>query len=153
LATSPLHGQNRSLAVQTGVFNFDLSGTGNSPSVAVSADWAMQHVLLEAAMSIAFPDQQFGDRTTFVIPEALIQYQWTRGKFAPFVGGGIGSAIDFREEMFGGAQTDLALSGGGGLRLNLTDLIGLRVDGRVRGFGTHFSGSAAELRGGIFWRF
>src|SRR5688572_19596996 len=84
LATSPLHGQNRSLAVQTGVFNFDLSGTGNSPSVAVSADWAaMQHVLLEAAMTITFPDQQFGDRTTFVIPEALIQYQWTRGKFAP----------------------------------------------------------------------
>jgi hypothetical protein len=154
LAAHSGYAQSRSVAVQAGVFNFDLSGTGNSPLLAVSADWtATQHVLIEGAVTFAFPDQQFGDRTTFVIPEGLVQYQWVRGKFAPFVGGGIGAGIDFRDNAFGGTQTDLAISGGGGFRLNLSDSMGIRVDGRLRGFGTRFSGSAAELRGGVFWRF
>ncbi len=109
--------------------------------------------MIEGAVTAGFPDQQFGDRTTFVIPEGLVQYQWVRGKFAPFIGGGIGAGIGFRDETFGGAQWDLAISGGGGLRVNLNDSVGIRADGRLRGFGTHFSGSAAELRGGLFWRF
>jgi hypothetical protein len=153
-ATSVAQAQNRSIAVQAGVFNFDLSGTGNSPSLGVSTDWTLtSRLLVEGAITFAFPDQQFGERTTFVIPEALVQYQWTRGRFAPFIAGGIGAAIDFRDEIFGGTQTDLAVSGGGGFRLNLTDSMGVRLDGRLRGFDTHFSGSAAELRGGLFWRF
>jgi opacity protein-like surface antigen len=153
-ATIPVHAQSRSVAVQTGLFNFDLSGTGTSPAVAVSADWAAtRHILLEGAMTFAFPNQQFSDRTTLLIPEALVQYQWRLGKFSPFVAGGIGAAIDKRDEIFGGTQTHLALSTGGGVRMNLTESMGLRGDFRLRGFGSHFSGSAAELRGGVFWRF
>jgi hypothetical protein len=154
IAGIPAFGQSRSIAVQTGVFNFDLSGTGNSPSVALSADWAgTRHLVLEAATTVAFPEQQFGDRTRFVIPEGLVQYQWTLGKFAPYVSGGVGAAIDVRDEIFGGTRTDLALSTGGGVRMNLSDSMGVRGDVRLRGFGTHFSSSAAELRGGLFWRF
>jgi hypothetical protein len=153
-AMTPVYGQDRSIAVQTGILNFDLSGTGNSPSLAVSADWAAtRHVLIESAMTFAFPNQQFGDRTKFLIPEALVQYQWSRARFSPFIAAGVGAAIDVRDEIFGGTQTKLALSTGGGVRLNLNDSMGIRGDFRLRGFGSNFSGSAAELRGGIFWRF
>jgi hypothetical protein len=104
-------------------------------------------------MTFAFPEQQFGERTKFLIPEGLVQYQWILGKFSPFIAGGIGAAIDVRDSIFGGAETSLALSAGGGLRMNLTDSVGVRGDFRLRGFGADFSGSAAELRGGVFWRF
>jgi hypothetical protein len=83
----------------------------------------------------------------------LIHYQWPERKVAPFVGGGIGAAIDVRDRRLGGVETDLALAGGAGLRINLTELLGLRAEFRLRGFGPNFSGSAAEVRGGVFWRF
>jgi hypothetical protein len=146
--------QERSFAISTGVFNFDLSGTGNSPLLAFSADCPIRrNILFEGGITFAFPEQQFGDRTKFVIPEAMVQYQWTRGRWAPFAGGGIGLGIDLRDEIFGGTKTNLALSGGGGVRVSLTDAVGVRGEMRLRGFDTDFSGSAAELRGGIFWRF
>jgi hypothetical protein len=112
-----------------------------------------EHVVVEGGVTFAFPDQQFGNRTTFILPEGLLQYQWTRGRLRPFVGGGIGVAIDVRDEINGGTQTDLALTGAGGIRVNLSDAVGLRGEFRLRGFGSDFSGSAAELRGGVFWRF
>jgi hypothetical protein len=65
----------------------------------------------------------------------------------------VGAAIDVREPVFGGTRTDLALSAGGGVRIHVTDAVGFRGEARLRGFDTGFSGSAAELRGGIFWRF
>jgi len=80
-------------------------------------------------------------------------YQWSRGKWAPFVGGGIGAAIDIGDRFFGGTRTDVAFNTGGGLRINLTDSFGIRGEARLRGLDTSFSGSTAEVRGGVFWRF
>jgi hypothetical protein len=136
-----------------GLFNFDLSGTGNAPSVFMSVDGSLtEHWILEGGLTVAFPDQQF-DRTKLLIPEAQVQYQWPIGRFAPFVGGGPGIAIDVRDDRFGDNRTDFALSGGGGVRVSITDSLGVRGEFRLLGFGTHFSGSAAELRGGLFIRF
>jgi len=143
----------QSFTFGAGLFNFDLSGTGNAPSVFMSVDGEMtEHWIAEGGLTVAFPDQQF-DRTKFLIPEGQVQYQWPIGRFSPFVGGGAGIAIDVRDDRFGENRTDLALSGGGGVRISISDSIGVRGEFRLRGFGTHFSGSAAELRGGLFIRF
>jgi hypothetical protein len=149
----PAYAQSNSFAISAGAFNFDLSGTGTSPLIAMSVDTRPAgNVLLEGGLTFAFPEQQF-DRTTFIIPEAQLQYQFPIGRFAPFVGGGVGAAIDIRDEFLGGTDVDLALSIGGGVRANLSDSFGLRGDFRMRAFGGNFSSSAAELRGGAFWRF
>ena len=150
-AAEEARAQTRSFAVGAGVFNFDLSGTGNAPLIAMSTDWRVtQSWIIEAGLTVAFPDQQF-DRTKFFIPEVQVQYQWVMGRWAPFVGGGIGAAIDVRDDFDN--DTDLALAGGGGVRVNLTDSVGIRGDFRLRGFEPDFGASAAELRGGVFWRF
>jgi hypothetical protein len=142
------------ISVSSGVFNYDLSGTGNTPAIAVAADWRLiGNWLLEAGLTAARPVQQFGDRTVFIIPEVQVQHEWTLGRLSPFAGGGIGAGIDFRDELFGGARTDLALSAGGGLRAALTDAMGLRGEFLLRGFGRDFSATAAEIRGGVYWRF
>lgn len=141
------------VAVSNGAFNFDLSGTGTTPSVGVSADWPLtNNVLIEGGIVVARPQQQFG-RTTYIIPEAQLQYRWQLGRFMPFVGGGVGAGIDFRNELFGGTRTDLALSTTGGLRAKINDSLGVRGEFRLRGFGRDFSGSGAEIRGGLFWNF
>ena len=144
----------QSIAVSSGVLNYDLSGTGNTASIAVTVDRAIiGNWLAEGGLTYARPTQQFRDRTNFFLPEAQVQYQFPIGRFAPFVGGGAGAAIDIRDELFGGTRTDLALSAGGGVRATLTETLGLRGDFRLRGIGSHFSGSVAELRGGIYWKF
>jgi len=144
----------QSIAVSSGVFNYDLSGTGNTASIAVSADWGIiGNWLVEGGLTYARPSQQFGERTNFFLPEAQVQHQFPIGRFAPFVGGGLGAAIDVRDELFGGTRKDLALSAGGGVRVTLTETVGARADFRLRGIGSDFSGSVAELRGGIYWRF
>jgi hypothetical protein len=141
------------LAISVGAFNFDLSGTGTTPSLAVTADWAVtDHLLIEGGSVFAWPDQRIG-RTTYIIPEAQLQYRWQLGRFMPFVGGGAGAALDFRDRLIGGTQTDLALSTGGGLRARLTESLGIRGEFRLRGLGRDFSGSASELRAGVFWSF
>src|SRR5688572_5301819 len=90
--TLPAHAQTRSLAVQTGALSYDLSGVGTTPLISVNTDWAAtRHVVFQGGVTAAFPDQTAG-RTTLLIPEGSVQYQWPLGKFAPFVSGGIGAA-------------------------------------------------------------
>jgi hypothetical protein len=141
------------VSISGGIFNFDLSGTGTTPSLAVTADWPVTaRLLIEGGATFARPDQQIG-RTTYIIPEAQLQYRWQLGRLMPFVGGGVGAGIDVRNKLLGGTQVDLALSTGGGLRAKITESFGIRGDARLRGFGRSFSGSAAELRAGLFWTF
>jgi opacity protein-like surface antigen len=114
--------------------------------------WDGAPAYVEGGALFERPEQRFG-RTTYVIPEAQIQYRWRLGRVSPFVGGGVGAALDFRNDIFGGTQADLALSTGGGLRAKLTETLGVGGEFRLRGLGRDFSGSAAEIRGGLFWTF
>lgn len=143
------------VGVTGGVFNFDLSGTGNAPMFAATYDHPLvnESWLMEASVTVAFPGQQFGDRTTVLIPEGLLLYQWSVDRFRPFLGGGVGTAIDFREDRFGGNQVDLTLAGTGGVKILLREGTGIRTELRLRGIGSRFTGTAAEFRIGMFRRF
>jgi hypothetical protein len=53
------------ISVSAGASQFDLSGTGTAPMVAIRADFPLgRFVLIEGGVGLASPDQQFGARTT-----------------------------------------------------------------------------------------
>lgn len=110
-----------------------------------------------------------GDGTTFSSDPRLalaIDYfhlGGTYGKegeqFNPFVSGGLG--VTHMSPERGDSETRFSLSLGGGLKVPLTERIGLRFEGR--GFGTLFNGSgsffcvnsncAIQVKGNMLWQF
>lgn len=141
------------LSLSAGVSQWDLSGTGTTSMLALRGTMPLSSiVLVEAGFLVMRPEQQFGERTTFVVPEAQLQLQWPLGRFAPYLGIGAGAALDFASEQAGGLDSDLTISGAGGLRLNLTDQWGAQTELRARGIGTGFEGATAEYTVGLMWR-
>jgi hypothetical protein len=127
-----------------GVMQFDLSGTGEAPMFAARLDQELGPIFLgEVGLVYARPNQQFGATTNLFIPEIQLQAQFP-ARFAPYLGIGAGMAFDFREDRFGGTQSNVSVSGAGGVRFWLTDRFGARGELRVRGIGSEFQGSAAE---------
>lgn len=144
----------RAFSISAGASQFDLSGTGTAPMGAIRADLPLASFLLvEAGVGVARPEQQFGERTTLVIPEAQVQFQLPIGPVLPYVGVGGGLAMDFRPDDAGGTQTEVTGSAAGGLRWWITPRAGARAELRVRGIGDNFSGSTAEWTAGLMWRF
>ena len=132
---------------------FDLSGTGTAPMASARGEIPISRImLLEGSLSYARPEQQFGGHTSFLIPEVQAHLQWPLGRVAPYLGAGGGLAMDFRGEDVGGLETDVTLSGAGGLRVRLSERLSARAELRVRGIGTDFSGSAVEWIVGASWR-
>ncbi|HEX9937753.1 MAG TPA: outer membrane beta-barrel protein [Longimicrobium sp.] len=134
-----------------GTMNYDLSGTGNTPALALRADFPLASVFrLEAGVVAARPDQQFGDDPTFIIPEVQLQAQLPLGRVAPYVGAGIGMTRQFESEV--GSNSDVAFSAGAGARVALAQRLAGIVDGRVHAIGSGFTGTTAELSVGLRWR-
>ena len=158
LAAAPARGQTAlaprpAVSVAAGVSQFDLSGTGTAPVVSARVDYPLGRALIaEGGVAVARPDQQFGARTTLVVPEVGLQLQYP-ARLAPYVGVGTGAAIDFRGSENGGTDADLTLSGAAGVRAWVTDRVGLRGELRVRGIGRNFAGSTAEWTAGAAIRF
>src|ERR671913_757205 len=73
------------LGVAAVAVQYDLSGVGNAPGVAVRSSRELwPNVALEIRGLIAKPDQQFGP-STFFVPEAQLQYRWNVARFSPYV--------------------------------------------------------------------
>ena len=79
-------------------------------------------------------------------PEAHVQYHWRIGRFAPYAGGGIGFAHQSRDFS---DVTDVTFLTAGGMRAYLNDRVALMGELRIRGFGTDFGGSTADVVGGL----
>jgi hypothetical protein len=136
-----------SFAVVGGVSSYDLSGTGSTPIGALRVDIPLLALVAEGSLGVMAPKEDPG-RTTYVIPEVQLQYQILPILVRPYigVGGGLFKGVS-------GAKSDfsqMTLSAAAGIRatLPLTGL-GLRVEGRIRGIGSGFNGSSAELTAGI----
>jgi len=140
-------------AFQAGLFQFDLSGTGWAPMLAFRATRPVSSVLLlEAGMLASRPAQQFGGTTTFLSPEAQLQLVLPFEQFVPYMGLGVGAALDFRGAEFDGTSADLAITGALGMKAWLTGQMGGLAEFRVRGIGLDFVGSSAEYTVGLIWR-
>jgi hypothetical protein len=143
------------VSVNAGAFQFDLSGTGTAPMIAGRAELPInRYFLAEGGLLVARPEQQFGAKSTFLAPEVQLQAQapLADGRIAPYLGMGVGLAMDLRNSRFGGNRTDPTVSGATGVRYWLTEALGLRAELRVRGVGSGFAGSAAEWTLGTSWR-
>jgi opacity protein-like surface antigen len=137
------------LTVSAARIDYDLSGTGSAAGVAVRTSRNLtSNVRLEFGGLFAKPDQQFGPSTLFM-PEAQLQYRWDVGRFSPYAGGGIGTALvksDFHTDW------DPTLVFGGGTTVRLTDRLGVVGDFRLRGHEWRFVGTTAEISAGLAWQ-
>ena len=137
------------VAVSGVAINYDLSGVGNAPGLAVRTTRDLSpHVVLEFRGMFARPDQQFGPSTLFV-PEAQIQYRWNVARWSPFVGVGGGAAL-VKSPLV--SDWDGTISFSGGTTVRLTNELGLIGEMRLRGVEYRFTGTVAEWGLGLAWR-
>lgn len=128
---------------------YDLSGTGTAPGLAVRAARPVHgNVMVEVRALFAKPEQQFGS-STFFAPEAQLQYRWNVARFSPYVGGGAGLAANASPLH---TDWDPTLSFAVGTGVRLTDRLDLTGELRLRGIEWRFVGNTAEWSAGLKWR-
>lgn len=136
------------LSVSVARIDYDLSGVGSAPGVAVRLTrdlWS--NVSLEVGGVFAKPDQQFG-RSSLFMPEAQIRYRWNAGRLSPYVGGGLGTAL-VKSAFHSDWDPTMSVAAGTGVRLTGR----LRVTGefRLRAHEWSATGTTAELSAGLAW--
>ena len=138
------------LAVTGARVDYDLSGVGNAPGLAVrlTLDIA-SNVSVELGGLFVKPDQQFGSSTLF-IPEALVRYGWRFGRIAPYVGGGLGAAL-VKSSFHSDWDPTMAVAAGTSVRV--TDRFSIVGEFRLRGHEWRATGTTTEVAAGISWRF
>ena len=140
-----------SISASTGSMNFDLSGTGNTWNVAVRGTRALtSHVALEFGGLFARPALQ-GGTGTVILPEVQLQYHWRVNKVAPYAGGGVGF-IHQRRELFG-STNNFALGAVGGARFYFNDRVSALGEFRIHAIERDFTGTTAEIMGGVSYAF
>ena len=137
------------VGVAASIVNYDLSGVGTTPGVVVRASRDLTpHVVLEARGLFARPDQQSGP-STFLAPEAQVQYRWNVARFTPYVGAGAGFAMN-KSPVRTAWDPTISFAAGTGIRL--TERVALTGELRLRGVETRFTGTTAEWATGLAWR-
>jgi hypothetical protein len=130
--------------------DYDLSGTGNAPALAVRTTRGLtSNLQLEVGALFARPEQQLVGPATMFLPEAQLQYRWNLGRFAPYVGGGIGAALvksDFASDW------DPTYSAAVGTSVRLTERLGVAGEFRLRAHEWRGVGTTAEVSAGLAWR-
>lgn len=142
------------ITASTGSLNFDLNGTGNTWNVAVRSTRALTpHLALELGGLFARPNLQ-GGVGTVILPEAQLQYHWRVNKVSPYAGGGIGF-LHRRQEFLGVTMTrnNLALGAVGGARFHFNDRVAALGEFRIHTIDRDFSGTTAEIMGGVSYAF
>jgi hypothetical protein len=128
---------------------YDLSGVGTAPGLAVRATHDLsEHVVFELRGLFAKPNQQFGP-STLVVPEVQLQYRWNAARLSPFVGVGGGTAM-VKSSFDTTWDATVSFSAGTGIRL--TEQLGLLGEVRLRGVEYRFTGTIAEWAVGLAYR-
>jgi hypothetical protein len=136
------------LGIAGGVTQFDLSGTGSTPFGAVRVELPLAMFILEGSVGAFRPQEQLGERRTYIIPEGQLQWQLFPTIIRPYlgVGGGWVRAIAGPDPH----NQDGTVSASAGVRAGLPGMpFTIRAELRVRGIGTGFKGSAAEWTIGL----
>jgi hypothetical protein len=124
-------GSQRSLVLQGGGWLVDLDATVVAARVELpmgrSGRW-----LFVPGLTFGHGDLQTGPtQTDVLVPEALVHYQLSRGRFRPYVGGGAGlSLVNLLGRTLNGVVTVAS-----GMRFDLTPQWGARVEADMRIFG------------------
>jgi hypothetical protein len=142
------------LSLMGGRAEYDLSGVHTSNVWAVrAAGAAASFLLVEGSVSYIHTEQDFG-RTELWLPEVQVQAQKIWGAFAPYLGAGVGMAIDdpdddVIDEVVLETEVDLTTSVAVGVRIGLLDWLGLRAEGRLQGIEIDYTGTVAGVTAGL----
>lgn len=137
------------VTVSAARIDYDLSGTGNAVGLAVRTTRELTpRVALEFGGIFAKPHQQFGPSTLFM-PEAHLRYNWNVGRVAPYVGGGLGTAL-VKSSFHTDWDPTYSVASGAGVRL--TDRLGATGEFRLRVHEWRGTGTTSELSAGLTWR-
>ena len=131
-----------------GVSKFDMSGTGTAPFGALRVDVPLTALIIEGSLGAFRPQEQFGVRRTYIVPEGQVQLQLFPAIIRPYigVGGGWVRAISGPDPR----RNDVTGSVSAGIRAGLPGLpFALRGEVRLRGIGSGFSSSASEWTIGL----
>ena len=143
-----------SLTLSAGAFQYDRAGVGTAPVLAARGELPLTSVfLLEGGLAATRPEQRLGRPTTLVVPEAQLQAQLPAGPWiAPYLGAGIGAALERGARRAGTSDRELSFSAATGVRYWLSEDRGVRAELRVRRVGPELGGTAAEWTLGSSWR-
>lgn len=140
------------VAVYRGIGEYDLAGVDDAPVTAVRLSRTLARlVTVEAGVTHVELKPDLDPETTLLQPELQAQLHLPLGVFAPYVGAGLGAAFASAEGA--DSESEITLNAGLGLRVELPFGLGVGLDGRLRGFGTDFTGSGADATIGISYRF
>jgi hypothetical protein len=131
-----------------GVSKFDLSGTGTAPFGAVRVDLPLSALIIEGSFGAFRPQENFGVRHVYVVPEGQVQLQLFPAIIRPYIGigGGWMRAVSGPDPR----RNDVTGSLSAGIRAGLPGLpFALRGEVRLRGIGSGFSSSASEWTIGL----
>jgi opacity protein-like surface antigen len=127
-----------------------LSGTGSAAGLTVRTTRDLsRNIRIEFGATIAKPQHQFVGGYTLFLPEAQLQYRWNLGRVAPYVGGGIGTALT-KVSVF--SDWDPTLSTAVGTDVRITDRLAVTGEFRLRGHEWRATGTTAEFSAGLSWR-
>ena len=154
-STSTVRGQpsgevQRVVALVGGLSQFDLSGTGTTGVLGLRGELrAKRWLVLQAGLTAFRPQEQFGEKVTYAIPEVQVQLQVPSRSVRPYLGLGVGAML-----AGGNRDAQRAVSGAGGVRISIPNSrLDVRAELRVRGIGESFTGGMAEWTLGSGYRF
>lgn len=149
------------ISASVGVMQFDASGTGTAPVIALRAGVPMlgSWLLGEGSFSYASLNEQFSSAGTRIgVAEGQMQFQLPLARIRPYLGVGAGWLHYFNNAA--GRATPPTFSAAAGLRVKLSPRFTTRAELRLRGWnpssqstGSGFGASAAEWTGGLAYTF
>jgi hypothetical protein len=150
------------VSVSVGAMQFDASGTGTVPVIALRAAVPLvgSWLLGEGNFSYASLNEQFSNVGTRIgVAEGQMQFQLPLARVRPYLGVGAGW-LHYFSNAGGRATTSPTYSAAAGLRVGLSPRFTARAELRLRGWDYHsvptgsgFGNSAAEWTGGLAYTF
>ena len=139
------------LSVMAGGSSYDMSRTGTSPFGAVRVDIPFVKIVYEASLGIFEARESIGGKSTYLIPEAQVQWQLAPNRIRPYIGVGGG----YIGNVSGPADSWWSATGSAsvGVRVSVpATSIGFRGEVRFRGFGGGVDGGkSVEYTLGVRW--
>lgn len=142
------------MGIFAGVGEYDLSGVDQGTVIAFRyANTLRRYAVLE--IGVAHTELRMDDVgvTNLYLPDAHLHLQLPLGRFAPYLGGGVGLGFNVPKGIAFDTEVDVTFSAATGVRVDLPFQMTIGLDGRIRTFGTGFTASGSEGVLGISYRF
>jgi len=141
------------IALVGGVYELNTDSTDTGTFFGLRLDFPLASwAVLEAGVEHAGYDRAGVSEARWVTDFA-VRAEWRSGRVHPYLGGSLGAVFDLDDERLASEDFVAALYGGlAGVRFDLTDRIGVRVEARARWF-DGLEDRVTLYGAGLRWRF